>query len=116
MSELSKNQKRGRAIKFAHALRDTVFLPMVPSRAIWRLLFLGPDGNVLRRPGEIVLARLRRFCFADRSIFGGTAGPSDSTWLLGVREGRRQVWLEITKHLNLDEDAVQKLVENDDGY
>lgn len=116
MTELTKNQKRGRSIKFAHALRDLFFLPIMPSGPIWRLLFLGSDGKVLRRPGEIVLARLKRFCFADRSIFGGPAGPNDSTWLLGVREGRRQVWLEITKHLNLDDDAVQKLVENDDGY
>jgi hypothetical protein len=89
---------------------------MVPSRWIWRLLFLGPDGQVTRRAGEIALARLRRLCFADRSIFGGPAGRSDSAFLLGVREGRRQVWLEITKHLNLDDDAVLKLVENDDGY
>ncbi len=116
MTELSNNSKRGRALKFAYALRDLFFLPMVPSRQIWRLLFLGPDGQVVRRAGEIALARLRRFCFADRSIFGGASGTNDSAFLLGVREGRRQVWLEITQHLNLDDDAVQKLVENDDGY
>lgn len=113
---LTPTSKRLRAIKFAHALRDLFFLPMVPSRWIWRLLFLDPDGKVTRRSGDIALARLRRFCFADRSIFGGGAGTDDSAFLLGVREGRRQVWLQITQHLNLDEDAVQKLVENDDGY
>lgn len=111
---LSPNQKRGRAIKFRHGLIDVFLAPLVPDRWLWRWLFLS-DGQ-MRRAGEIVLARLKRFCFADRSIFGGDAGLNDSTWVLGVREGRRQVWLEITKHLNLDEDAVQKLVENDDGY
>jgi len=89
---------------------------LVPSRWIWRLLFLDAEGKVTRRSGEIALARLRRFCFADRSIFGGSSGTDDSAFLLGVREGRRQVWLQITQHLNLDDDAVQKLVENDDGY
>lgn len=111
---LSQNQKRARAVKFKHGLVDVFFAPLIPDRWLWRWLFLS-DGRV-RRAGEIVLARLRRFCFADRSIFGGDAGRSDSAFLLGVREGRRQVWIEINKHLNLDEDAVQKLVENDDGY
>lgn len=113
---LSPNQKRRRAIKFAQALKDLMWAAPVPSRWLWRVLFLGPDGKTMRRAGEIALARLRSFCFADRSIFGGLAGTGDGAFLLGVREGRRQVWIEITKHLNLDEDAVQKLVENDDGY
>lgn len=112
---LSANQKRARAVKFAQALKDLMWAAPVPSRWIWRVLFLSPEGQ-MRRAGELALARLRRFCFADRSIFGGGAGTSDSAFLLGVREGRRQVWIEITTHLNLDEDAVQKLVENDDGY
>lgn len=111
---LSPNQMRGRAIKFKRALIDCFFIPLVPDRWLWRWLFLS-NGH-LRRAGEIALARLKLFCFADRSIFGGMAGTNDSAFMLGVREGRRQVWLEITKHLNLDEDAVQKLVENDDGY
>lgn len=114
MTTLSPNQKRMRAIKFKRALIDVFFLPLIPDRWLWRWLFLS-DGQV-RRAGEIALARLRRFCFADRSIFGGDAGRDDSAFLLGLREGRRQVWIEITKHLNLDEDAVQKLVENDNGY
>lgn len=114
MTELSANQKRKRAVALKHALIDLFFMPFVPDRWIWRLIFFGENGE-LRRPGETVLARLRVYCFADRSIFGGKAGTSDSAFLLGVREGRRQVWLEITQHLNLDDDAVQKLVENDDG-
>lgn len=114
MTALSPNQKRQRSIKFARALTDLFFMPAVPDRWLWRWLFL--SNGSMRRAGELALARLRRFCFADRSIFGGDAGGDDSAFLLGVREGRRQVWLQITKHLNLDEDAVQKLVENDDGY
>lgn len=114
MTPLSPNQKRARSMKFGRALVDLLFMAAVPDRALWRLIFL--SNGSMRRAGELALARLRRFCFADRSIFGGDAGLNDSTWVLGVREGRRQVWIEITKHLNLDEDAVQKLVENDDGY
>lgn len=114
MSAEAENRRWQRARNFGRALIDLFFMPAVPDRWLWRWIFLR-DGQ-MRRAGELALARLKRFCFADRSIFGGDAGTNDSMFLLGVREGRRQVWLHITKHLNLDDDAVQKLVENDDGY
>jgi len=56
-----------------------------------------------------VLADLRDFCRAGASTF--RLDPYDAARL----QGRREVWLRISQHLNLDEAKVQKLVEIDDG-
>jgi len=45
--------------------------------------------------GDAVLEDLATFCRADRSTFHMNAR------LEGVLQGRREVWLRITKHLNL---------------
>ena len=50
--------------------------------------------------GQAVLADLARFCRADESTFN--ADPR----VEGVLQGRREVWLRITKHLNLTPDEL----------
>jgi hypothetical protein len=73
----------------------------------YRAVFM-PEG-VIDRDREIVLADLRDFCCANQSTFH--ADPH----VAARRQGRREAWLRISQHLNLDEERVQKLVELDDG-
>lgn len=56
--------------------------------------------------GKKVLADLRRFCRA--TLPTADVNNVNATFLL---EGRREVFLRILSHLNLDEDDVYKLVE-----
>jgi hypothetical protein len=60
------------------------------------------------RDAEIVLADLRDFAFAETTTFH--VEPLEAA----RRQGRREVWLRIARHLNLDEAKVQKLVELED--
>lgn len=74
-----------------------------------RWLFLGPDGKP-HRAGEIVLAELRRRTGMERySIF------DPDPHVMAYREGQRAAMMMIFNLLNLDESAVQKLMEVDDG-
>lgn len=66
-------------------------------------------GGALDRDREIVLADLRDFCRASSSTF------STDPYAAARLAGRREAWLRISQHLNLDEAAVLKLVEVDDG-
>lgn len=75
---------------------------------LWRALFLGSDGKV-HRAGEILLADLREFSFAGRTVF------SSDPLMMARREGRREVLLRIINYLNLDEDVVLQMMEIDDG-
>jgi hypothetical protein len=74
----------------------------------YKAVFLTDEGP-LRRSAERVLADLRDFCFAERSTYDADGR------MAARREGRREVWLRITKHLNLDEATVQQLMEAEDG-
>lgn len=60
------------------------------------------------RDVEIVLADLRDFCFATKTTFH--VDPHEAA----RRQGRREAWLRLSQHLNLDEEKVQKLVELED--
>jgi hypothetical protein len=75
-------------------------------------LALPPDADAAAiaraRDVEIVLADLRDQAFATKSTFH--ADPYEHA----KRVGRREMWLRISQHLNLDEERVQKLVELDD--
>ena len=51
--------------------------------------------------GERVLSDLAKFCRANESTF--TPDPRAE----GILQGRREVWLRISKHLNLSEDELQ---------
>jgi hypothetical protein len=83
--------------------------------AEWRSCARDPTGGCslpageIDRDHEIVLADLRDHCFAVKSTFH--SDPHEA----GRRQGRREAWLRISQHLNLDEAKVQKLVELDDG-
>lgn len=52
--------------------------------------------------GEMVLEDLARFCRADETTFHTDGRVS------ALMEGRREVWLRITKHLNLTPDELVK--------
>tara|TARA_R110000803_G_scaffold14586_3_gene40473 strand:+ start:370 stop:621 length:252 start_codon:yes stop_codon:yes gene_type:complete len=52
--------------------------------------------------GDAVLEDLARFCRADESTF------HPDPRLEGLLQGRREVWLRITKHLNLTPDELIK--------
>jgi hypothetical protein len=90
--------------RFAKALAGRFLLgPLL------RWLFLGPDDRP-HRAGEIVLAELRLRTGFDRySIF------DPDPHVLAYREGQRAVVMMIFNLLNLDEAAVQQLMEVDDG-
>tara|TARA_R110000751_G_scaffold2075_7_gene11218 strand:+ start:4879 stop:5118 length:240 start_codon:yes stop_codon:yes gene_type:complete len=51
---------------------------------------------------EVVLADLAKFCRANESTF------SPDPRAEGILQGRREVWLRISKHLNLTEDELQQ--------
>jgi hypothetical protein len=68
--------------------------------------FLVTRGQAYRKTfktiyGERVLIDLARFCRANESTFNPDARAE------GVLQGRREVWLRISKHLNLTEDELQ---------
>lgn len=112
----TENLEREAKLRLSRIYKDLFGMIAVPKSRLLRLLFLDSDGRTMRRAGIAALRHLRYFCFADRSIYGGSAGSNDSAFLLGLREGRRQVYLEITKSLKLDDDGVPKVLENEDGY
>lgn len=68
-------------------------------RRAYRAAFNNPEGRK-------VLADLRRFCRA--SVPTADVNNVQTTYLL---EGRREVFLRITAHLNLTEEDVFKLIE-----
>jgi hypothetical protein len=87
------------------------------NRFRWRAILIGreykrlfTENDTVTREAEYVLADLRRFCRADRpTIFDKDA------MTMARREGRREVFVRLTNFLNLDEGAVQQLMELDDG-
>jgi hypothetical protein len=76
---------------------------------ILRWMFLGPKGQP-HRAGEIVLAELRR-----ESGFSRASNFHVEPLVMAHREGKREMALWFFKHLNMDEKAVQQLMELDDG-
>ena len=52
--------------------------------------------------GEYVLQDLAKFCQADESTFHTDAR------IEGIMQGRREVWLRISKHLNLSDEQLHK--------
>lgn len=69
--------------------------------------FLSTRGQSYRKTfsgiyGERVLDDLAGFCRADTSTF------HTDPRIEGVLQGRREVWLRISKHLNLTPDELQR--------
>jgi len=62
----------------------------------YQRVFEGPDG-------QQVLIDLARFCRAHESTFDPDARIS------ATLDGRREVWLRIEQHLNLDSDTLWEL-------
>lgn len=65
---------------------------------------------------KIVLADLSRFCCATRpttrvSPFTKSIDPM----AMAIAEGRREVWLRIQAHLNMDDRDIQKLQHLNEG-
>ena len=50
---------------------------------------------------KIIMDDLRKFCFAEESCFN-----PDNNRVNELFEGRRQVWLRIKKHLDLEEEEL----------
>lgn len=111
MAITTANRMRYRAILIA---REVSWLfRAVPDRwagaitaPLWRALFLAEEGH-LHRAGEIVLADLREF--AVKPVF------DPDPLVMARRAGRREVFDRIVNYLNLDEGAVQKIMQLDDG-
>lgn len=95
-------------VSAAHRVAVNAMRRMAILRARSYRAVLAPEG-IIDRDREIVLADLREFCRANQSTF--SAEPAVAARLVG----RREVWLRISQHLNLDEAKVQQLVEIDDG-
>ncbi len=74
----------------------------------YKQLFLGAD-EIMSRDAEIVLADLRDFCRVEQGGF------SPDPYVNARNTGRREVFLRLTHHLNLDEAEVRKLMEMDSG-
>jgi|GEM_PF-657556 len=91
----------------ARRIADNILRRMAVLRARSYKRVFEPDN--MTRDHEIVLADLRDFCRANRSTF--SPDPHAAARLAG----RREAWLRIAQHLNLDEARVQKLVELEDG-
>lgn len=104
------NQIRARAIRIARVYKELFLRAVYPRAWLFRWLFRN-DEDRLRVAGQLVLSDLRDFCHAnDATIF------DKDPLVMARREGRREVFVRIQNFLNLDEDAVQKLMEIDDGY
>ncbi|WP_287459198.1 hypothetical protein [Sphingomonas sp.] len=131
MSMSEKNYRRWRALNISRAFK-TLFRPGGPVLIWARLVTVGllalmrargrealrrwayrviftADGEMLRIAANHVLADLRDFSFARSSAF------DRDPIIMARRQGRRDVWLRIANYLELDETAVQKLMEIDDG-
>lgn len=95
-----------RAQREAKRLLDLI---VISKARHFRRLFLAEDG----RPNEDaarVLAHLRIYCRAEGTTFAGD--PHEHA----RREGRREVWLEINRYLQLDDAQVRRLITVESDY
>lgn len=114
MSLLSElDRERLRQVRISRAVKD-LFLGLVPRRWLWRVLLLNDDGQMLRRPAEILLAELREWSRLPGNRHELSAFDADPL-VMARRLGRQEAVMRIIRYLNLDETDVQQLVEIDDG-
>jgi hypothetical protein len=71
-------------------------------------------GGLLSPAAEIVMEDLRKFCRATTStvVINPTTGMVDERATF-VAEGRREVWLRITQHLNISDADLYRIMERD---
>lgn len=63
-----------------------------------------------RNPGQVaVLADLRGFCYADKRIASVARNGAVDTHAMALLEGRREVWLRISRFLNLTEEQLARI-------
>ena len=72
----------------------------------YQLMFSSPAG-------QSVLKDLTRYCRAKMTTFSSSAERHERSWVL---EGRRQVYLRIQQHLELDAKQLYKLYEDIGDY
>lgn len=65
--------------------------------------------GVLTGDAERVLSELREFCRADTPCATFDKNGHYDTHATAVLQGRREVWLRITRHINLTDDELLKL-------
>jgi hypothetical protein len=104
-----QNLIRAWALKVSRVYKD-LFRSVIPRGRLYRWLFDDPAGGV-NPVGELVLADLRKYCFAGPMVSIFDKDPL----VMARREGRREVFARIQYFLNLDENTVQQLMEIDDG-
>lgn len=109
MSVSVVNRMRWRSVLVSRAVKELFWMVPLPRHRIWRWLLLAEDGQTTRRVAEAVLADIRDYCFLNKSTF------DPDPLVMARRNGRRDVGLRIINYLNLDEAAVQQLMEIDDG-
>lgn len=119
MTVSQTNRQRFRAVLISREVK--VLFKAIPERfaiaimgrfllgPLLRWLFLAPDGQP-HRAGEAVLAELRR-----RGGLNRRSNFDPDPHVMAFREGQRALVQEIFNYLNLDESAVRKLMEIDDG-
>jgi hypothetical protein len=90
------------------AIRKAIF----SRRQAYRAMF--QPGGHSTTAAEIVLADLQKFCRATRSavMVNPVTGAIDERATF-VAEGRREVWLRITQHLNISDADLFRIVERD---
>ena len=80
-------------------------------RQAYRAVFLHPHSQELTRSAALVLADLRRVCFADRptTVYDreGRVDPVGSA----MHEARRLVWLRISQALSLDDEKLHRMID-----
>lgn len=81
----------------------------------YKAVFLAPDRVTPTNSARAILADLRAFCRADAScVVVDRLGHID-THATSVAEGRREVWLRLMEHLNLDDQTVRDLGDDHHG-
>jgi hypothetical protein len=79
-------------------------------RAAYREIFLDPRGEMTKATA-IVMADLMRFCRVRTSTVTVSHGRIDPI-AMGVAEGRREVWNRIQSYINLDDRALNLIVDD----
>lgn len=91
------------------------FKRLLSRRAAYQRTFLGDD-NRPHMDAVIVLADLKRFCYVERTTV--KVSPTTQTidpMAMAFAEGRREVFMRLVQFLNLDDVAVHKLTEPQQG-
>ena len=76
----------------------------------FKALFLRDDGTGLNQPARVVMSHLRRYCHVTQPVHK----PGDP-YSTAFADGRRDVYLQIMRLVNLDESVLWNLTDDDIG-